>query len=110
MVVRMNLEKLKEKLRKYKKEDIMITDHAQIQAYIRGINLEEVKNNIINPEKLVYYKEQESKKSNEEKYDCYFAYAEDFYQRYIIITNGKLIIVTIISINRRWQHLVEKGK
>ena len=45
----MNLEELKEKLREYKKKDIIITDHAKIRALIREINLDDVKENIINP-------------------------------------------------------------
>jgi len=57
----MDLEELKSKFRQYKKEDIIITDHAEIQAYVRGVDIEEVKNNIINPNRLVYTKEQESK-------------------------------------------------
>ena len=50
----MNSERLKEKLKTYRKEDIIITAHANIQAYVREINIEEVKENIINPIKLVY--------------------------------------------------------
>lgn len=32
-----------EKLRKYKKEDITLTEHAKIQALVRSIEIEEVK-------------------------------------------------------------------
>ena len=102
----MNREELKEKLRKYKKENIIITDHAEIQAYVRQIDLEEVKNNIINTEKLVYAEKQKSKKAGEEKYDCYFAYSKTFCHRYILTVNRKVIIVTIISINRDWQKII----
>jgi len=45
----MDLKKLKEKLRKYKKEEIIITNHAELQAFVREINIEEVKKNITNP-------------------------------------------------------------
>ncbi|MBU0760579.1 MAG: hypothetical protein KJ600_06410 [Nanoarchaeota archaeon] len=45
----MNLDELKQKLRTYKKEDIKITSHADMQAYVREINVEEVKENITNP-------------------------------------------------------------
>ena len=106
----MDLEGLKTKLRSYKKEDIIITKHADLQAYVREVNLEEVKSNIVNPVKLVHFEEQETKKKNEKKYDCYFALSDSFYHRYILILDGKVIIATIISVNRRWQRLVEKGK
>ena len=106
----MKLEELKVKLRSYKKEDIIITKHADLQAYVREVNLDEVKNNIVNPVKLVYFEEQKGKSKNVEKYDCYFALSDNFYHRYILLLNGKVIIATIISVNRRWQRLVEKGK
>ena len=54
----MDLEKLKEKLNSYSKEDIIITNHAEIQAIFREIELDEVIENILNPEKLVYFEEQ----------------------------------------------------
>jgi hypothetical protein len=103
----MNLDELKAKLKTYRKEDIIIISHAKIQAYVREVDLEEVKNNIINPEKLVYAKEQKAEKQNEKKYDCYFAYSTHLYHRYAIVLDGKLIIVTIIKINRDWQRAVE---
>ena len=56
----MNIEELKKKLTSYKRKDIIFTPHAEIRAFGRQINLEEVKGNILNPTKLVYVKEQES--------------------------------------------------
>ena len=106
----MNLEELKAKLKKYKKEDLVFTPHAKLQAEVRQTDVDEIKENIINPEKLVYFEEQPSKKTGEKKYDCYFAYSQDFYHRYIIVLNRKILIVTVIGVNRRWQHLLEKGK
>lgn len=88
----MELEKLKEKLKDYKKEDIIITEHADIQAIVRQINLNEVKHNILNPDKLVYVKEERSKTPNEEKYDCYFAYSKHLYHRYILVLNRVCLI------------------
>jgi len=102
----MILEQLKEKFRKYKKEDIIITKHAELQAFVREIDIEEVKNNIINPEKLVYAEKQDSIKQDEEKYDCYFAYSKHLCHRYILTINRKIIIVTIIKINRDWQKAI----
>lgn len=103
-----NLEELKRKLKEYKKEDVIITNHAEIQAYVREIDLEEVRNNIINPDRLIYAVKQKSKKEGEEKYDCYFAYSKTFCHRYILTINRKVIIVTIIKINRDWQKIIGK--
>jgi hypothetical protein len=102
----MEIEELKEKLKEYKKSDIIITEHAELQAFTRDVDLEEVKKNILNPIKLVYTKKQETKYKNQEKYDCYFAYSKYLYHRYILTINAKLIIVTIIKINRNWQKAI----
>ncbi len=105
----MNLEEFKQKLKNYKKEDIIFTAHAEIQALARNINLDEVKENIINPEKLVYA-EEEPKNSNSGRYECYFAYEEHHCHKYILTLNRKVIIVTIININRNWQRIIEGKK
>ncbi len=104
----MNIEELKKKLSKYKKEDIIITDHADLQALVRDINIEEVKENIINPDKLVYTRKEEALKKEEEKYDCYFSYSDNLCHRYLLVLNRKVIIVTIIKINRDWQKAIRR--
>jgi len=102
----MNLEKLKEKLKSYSKADIIITNHAELQAFVRDVDLEEVKENVTNPVRLVYVKKQNAQEKCEEKYDCYFAYSKHLYHRYALAMNGKIIIVTIIKINRDWQKAI----
>ncbi|MFH1801800.1 MAG: hypothetical protein ABH804_03155 [archaeon] len=102
----MELEQLKTKLREYKKSDIIITDHADLQAFVRNVDLEEVKENIVNPVRLVYAKKQDAKFKGEEKYDCYFSYSKHLYHRYTLTINQKIIIVTIIKINRNWQKAI----
>jgi len=102
----MDLKELKKKLSSYNKKDIIITEHANFQAFTRDVDLEEVKENIINPTKLVYAEKQKAKYKNEEKYDCYFAYSKHLYHRYALTINAKIIIVTIIKINRDWQKAV----
>ena len=102
----MNLEELKNKLRTYKKSDIIVTDHAELQAMVRNVDLEEVRESVVNPSRLVHAKKQEAKRKNEEKYDCYFAYSKHLYHRYAVVLSRKLIIVTIIKINRDWQKAI----
>ncbi|MBU0957733.1 MAG: hypothetical protein KKF56_02885 [Nanoarchaeota archaeon] len=104
----MDLENFRIKLRSYRKEDIIITDHAEVRAILREIDLEEIRNNIINPDKLVYVEEQKADKLNEEKYGCYFAYSEKYCHKYVLVINRKVIIVTIIIINRDWQKAIKK--
>jgi len=100
---------LVKKLKKYKKEDIIITSHAKDQAIFRSIDMDEVKENIINPKRLEFVRKQKAEKDGEEKYDCYFGYSRTQCQRYILVINGKCIVCTVIKINRRWQHIVEKN-
>ena len=105
----MNLESFKQRLKDYKREDIIFTKHAEIQALMRQIDLEEVRKNITNPEKLVYV-EEEPKNSKSEKYGCYFSYEKYHCHKYILTLNRKVIIVTIININRNWQKIIEGKK
>ena len=102
-------DELAEKLKRYKKGDIGITDHARKQAIFRGIGLEEVKDNIINPQRLYFAGRQEAERIGEEKYDCYFGYSNTQCQRYILVINKRCIVCTVIKINRRWQHIFEKS-
>ncbi len=104
----MDLKKFKKRLTKYKEKDIIFTDHSKIQAFVRQIDLQEIKKNISNPERLVYYGQQESNKPNEEKYECYFAYSSTYYHKYVLVMNGKVIICTVIKVNRKWQRRAEK--
>ena len=97
------------KLKKYKKEDIIITNHAERQAEFRSIDISEVKENIINPKRLYFAKKQEAEKQSEEKYDCYFGYSKTQCHRYVLVINGKCIVCTVIKINRRWQNVAEKN-
>jgi len=103
-----NLGELKERLKKYKKEDINFTPHAELQAFTRDVDLEEVKENVVNPGKLVYARKQEAKYPGEEKYDCYFAYSKKFAHRYVLVLNRKIIIATIIKIERDWQKTISR--
>ncbi len=99
---------LVKKLVGYKKEDIIITEHAEEQAIFRSIALDEVKENIINPKRLTFAGKQKAEKDGEEKYDCYFGYSKTQCHRYILVINTECVVCTVIKLNRRWQHTVEK--
>ncbi len=103
----MDLENFKAKLRTYSEKDIIFTKHAQIRLITRNIDLKEVVKNIINPEKLVFFEEQTTE-TNFKKYDCYFSYSKNLTHRYVFTINGKILIVTIIKINRDYQRMIKK--
>lgn len=100
---------LKDKLKKYKKEDIVITSHAKVQAIMRGIRPDEVKENITNTFRLVYAEKQEALGPGEEKYNCYFGCSNTQCHRYALVVNDACLVCTVIKINRRWQRMVEKN-
>ena len=99
----MEIEKFKEKLSRYKEQDIVFTSHAEIRALHRDINLDEVKQNILNPEKLIKVIDDE----NRGRYGCYFAKSKVHCHKYVLALNRKVIIVTVININRDWQRTLK---
>ena len=100
----------------YNSIDVRVAAYKQDDKWIAAIpvirfrkkSIEEVKENILNPEKLAYFELQETHNPNKEKYNCYFAYSDKFAHRYILILNQKIIIATIIKIQRDWQKTINK--
>ncbi len=99
---------LLKKLPKYTKREIIVSDHAEEQAIFRGITVDEIKENIINPKRLYFARKQEAKNKGEEKFDCYFGYSRTQCHRYVLVINARCIVCTVIKIKRRWQHIAEK--
>lgn len=102
-------EYLFQRLKCYKKEDIVFTEHAMEQAIFREMSIEEIKENIINPIRLIYAGKQQAENVSEEKFDCYFAYTDIYCHRYILVLTGNCIVCTVIKINRRWQYLFQEN-
>ena len=99
----MDLERFKEKLARYNEKDIVFTSHAEIRALFRNMDLDEIRYNILNPEKLAKVIGDE----DGEKYECYFAYSKTYCHKYVLALNRKVIIVTVININRDWQRTLK---
>ena len=97
-------------LKKYKKEDIIIDEHAELRAGQRNLDLDEVYHNLLNPSKRLSFADKlEEEKDKLEKFKCYFAYSKTQCQIYIIKINEKLIVKTIVKLNKRWQKKAEKS-
>ena len=62
MALMVNLENLRIKLKSFKKEDIIISDHAEEQRIFRNIGEDEIKENIINPYRLEVAIQQKAEK------------------------------------------------
>jgi hypothetical protein len=102
-------EDLKNKLQKYKKDDIILTPHAEIRLNQRNISKNDIIKNITNPTRL-YYAEKQIARGKEERYNCFFKLSKSQDHRYIIILNRKCIICTVIKIKTRWQKRYTKNK
>ena len=86
-------------MRRRSEKNIIFTDHARIRADFRNIDLEEIKENILNPKKLFFVKIDEERSN----YGCYFKYSKTHCHKYVLVLNSNVIIVTVININRSWQ-------
>jgi len=96
------------KLSTFKKEDVILTDHTRIRIIQRQLKVEDIIENIINPKRLEYAIKDKAESPNEEKFDCYFGFSKSQCHRYVLVIKNKVIVVTAIKINRRWQKIVEK--
>ncbi len=96
------------KLKQFNKDDVIISDHALIRLKQRQITEAEIIENIINPKRLQYAIKQEADRPGEEKFDCYFDYSKTQCHRYVLVIKNKVIVVTVVKVNRRWQKIVEK--
>lgn len=74
----------------------------------RQLDINEIKENIVNPIRLKFAIKQSSPRKGEEKYDCYFDYSKNLCHRYVIVIKDNIIVVTAIKINRKWQNIITK--
>ncbi len=97
-------------LKKYEKEeDIEIDPHAALRAGQRNIDLQDVKRNLLNPSRRLSFANRLTPEVDGlQKFKCYFGYSKTQCQIYIIKANDKLIVKTIIKLNKRWQKRAEK--
>ena len=107
---KVDINKVKEELRRYLEKQILFNEpHVTQRCLLRDITKEEVIQNLLKPDKLVYAGEQESKYLNEKKYDLYFVFSNTRAYRFPVILKEKsLYVITVIKINRRWQGIVSK--
>lgn len=97
------LDYIKKELMKYRAHEIVIWPHAREQAAVRGIQIDEIIENILNPERLVHIKEQTAKYDNEIKIECWFPGAGVRHDLYVLILAKKLFVCTVIRRERWWE-------
>jgi hypothetical protein len=96
-----------ELLKRFKEGEVFFDDHARMQSAIRGIDREEVVQNLLNPSKMFFAREQEARGENERKFDCYFGVSKRWAHRYVIVINGRLLVITVIKVRKKWQKKVD---
>ena len=99
----------KKYIKKYSEQNIVISAHAQFRASKRGMDLEEIKSNLLNPKRLAFANRVDSEEDGLEKFKCYFAYSKTQCHIYVIKINRNAIVKTVIKINKRWQKRAEKN-
>lgn len=83
-------------------------EYSQIRSLRSLEALNEVRQNIINPKRLVIAEKQFAERG-EEKYDCWFDYSKALAHRYVIIlTKSQVRVVTVIKVRKKWQEKVER--
>ena len=109
-----NIEVIKKRLSDYTKEDLEFNEpHFSQQLVLREGNKEEVINNMLNPDKLVYSYQEEGK-YGDIKHCLHFRISNNRTMRIPIIfdRNDKkgLYILTYIMRYRPWQNMIKRIK
>ncbi|HIJ99005.1 TPA: DUF4258 domain-containing protein [archaeon] len=96
------MDEIKRKLLSYKKDQIFITPHVKLKLVEREIQEEMIYNNLLNPEKLVDFEEQKSKRAGERKYKLIFELSNARYFIIIVAINKYINVVTVFIRYRKW--------
>ncbi len=106
-----NLEELKMRLKSYNKEDIKFNEpHFTQQLRLREGNKEEVINNILNPDKLMY-SYQEKGRYGDAKHCLHFKISNTRTMKIPLIFDNhekSLYIITYIMSYRKWEGMVKR--
>jgi hypothetical protein len=98
----MNLEEMRKKLETYDENDIILKEHALIKCFQRGITKEMIVDNLLNPERLIDFIEEESKFIGERKFKLIFEQSRNKNFVIIIAVNKKLSVITSVIRYRKW--------
>jgi len=114
----MNLEELKEKIKKIDLSNIHVTNHAfeRIQDKRRNINYQKIVDLIISQKGLYKFEEQSAKNLNEQKFKLWFKlnYLYDMNIYVVIIIDNKdlnsLKIISAHKVKRKIQEKINKNE
>lgn len=95
----MNLKEIKRKLKEYKQEDIILTHHTEIRLLQRNIERKIVEENILYPEKLIDFTEEDAGK---QKYKLVFELSKNRNLILIAAFGRSMVIITALIRYRKW--------
>jgi len=98
---------MKERVRKYKKSDIVLSKHVLIRCAQRKINPNMIFDLIQNPEKLTGF-EQEFLSRRESKYKLIFQLSNARDLAVVIVLNGRLEVITAWFVIKKWERRMRK--
>lgn len=95
----MNLDELKNRLKGYKREDILFSCHAEIRLLQRNISRKIIEENITNPENLIDFMEESS-----ERQKCKLIFELSHNRNLIVVAalGGKITVITALIRYRKW--------
>lgn len=96
------MEDIRKKLKNYNENDITMKEHALIKCFQRGITREMIVDNLLNPEMLIDFIEEESKFIGESKFKLIFEQSRNKNFIIIITINKKLSVITSVIRYRKW--------
>ncbi len=106
----MDIQEMKNKLRQYEEENLILSDHVILRCQQRGISIENLKEQILNPENLIGLIEQESRYLQEKKFKLVFDISKNKSFVIVITINKSINIVTALIRYRKWMKPMEFRK
>lgn len=94
-------EEVKKLLARYSREQIIIGRHSQDRASARWITQEVIIENILNPDCLLYAREQKANGPYERKFECFFGRSTIPFHRYIIVLNKRVFVCSVMERYRK---------
>ena len=95
-----------EKLKRYKREDIIFTHHALWRSVERYVDLVELKRDLLDPKELYAAHRLPAKRENEEKFKCFFKKSNRTTVGAVIVINKEILVITVTKKRRKLNRTV----
>jgi hypothetical protein len=99
-------EEVAEKLKRYKSEDIILTNHAIWRSLERDVDMEELKRDLLDPKELYAAQRLKAKGEREEKFKCFFKKSNRTTIIAVIVINLRILVITVTNRKRKLGRMV----